>query len=494
MVTQSGRQTLSSIDQGIGLVHDQIREIDEQIKTESDGLVELQEQQGERYKSLARIRLDHVISGELASGLDVAGQRVRELLQERSEAQTSLIRQIDDALAELAALQTTREDLNLKVERATDDLDEAEATVQERLAQDDEYLARLGSAQEAERVAEHAEEKTQRAEESRQSKGQPYQDDPLFSYLWSRKYGTSAYSANSLFRFLDKWVARLCNYQDARPNYAMLLEIPKRLREHAQRVRAAADVEFGKLKEFEESASEQDGVPALRQTMEQAQSDLDQADLEIEAVENRLRDMEQLRTGFASGEDEHIQKAVETLSSAFEREKLHRLYDYARATITAEDDLLVQELEAGADRAMAIKESMAEHKRVRERHLDRMRELENVRRRFKRQRFDNAHSEFGNSALIAMILSQFLRGTATSDELWQTIERAQRYRRRRSNPDFGSGGFGNRQGTWHFPFPRAGGIGRGGWGGSRGPGGLGRGGLGRGGLGGGGGFRTGGGF
>jgi hypothetical protein len=490
MVTQSGRQTLSSIDQGVRLVHDQVREVDEQIRAESTGLAELQEQQGAHYKRMAAIRLDEVISGKLSSELDVAGRRVRELLERRNRALTGLDENIGDALAEIEGLQISRKALELKVEQVTGALDRAEAKVQEQLSMDDTYMSQLDAAKEAERIAEHAEEKTSRAEESRQNKGKPYRDDPLFSYLWARQFGTSGYSANPLSRYLDKWVAGLCDYHAARPNYAMLLKIPKRLEEHARRVRATADDEFEKLKELEESAAEKDGVPALRDAVDRAQSEQDEADLELEAVENRLRDLEQSRTRYASGEDEYLQEAVDTLSSAFEREKLHTLYEYARATATAEDDLLVQELEAGAGRARSIRESLSEHKRVRERHLDRLQKLEDVRRRFKRQRFDNAHSEFSNAAMVAMILSQFLRGTATSDELWQTIQREQRYRRGQSNPDFGSGGFGRRRGTWHFPFPRGGGVRRGGWGGG-GSGGLGRGGFGGGG---GGGFKTGGGF
>lgn len=483
MVTQSGRQTLSSIDQGVRLVHGQIRDIDEQIREAGTSLSELQGQQGERYKRLASIRLDHVASGDVTSQLDVAGRRVRELLAQRTEAQAALDAAIKDAFVGLETLGGRRSGLEARADQASERLDGAEAEVQERLAQDGAYLAQLETAREAERIAEHAEEKTRRAEEARTTKGKPYEDDPLFSYLWARGYGTSTYAANSLLRYLDKWIAGLCNYRDARPNYAMLLEIPRRLNEHARRVRAASDAEFEKLKALEESAADADGVPALRQDVDDAQAALDDMDSEIESVEHRLRDLEGRRTRYTAGEDDQMQQAVEVLSNAFEREKLQTLYEYARATPTAEDDVLVQELDAGMRSAAAIRESLAEHKRVRERHLDRLEKLEEVRRRFKRQRYDNAHSEFGNAALVAMLLQQFLRGTATSDELWRTIEREQRYRRGRSNPDFGTGGFGRRRGTWHFPFPGGGGVGRGGWGGG-----------GSGGVGGGGGFRTGGGF
>jgi hypothetical protein len=85
------------------------------------------------------------------------------------------------------------------------------------------------------------------------------------------------------------------------------------------------------------------------------------------------------------------------------------------------------------------------------------------------------------------MLNEFLRGIASSPELWREIQRQQRPRWPQSDPTFGSGGFPHRRGgSWRMPFP-GGGISMGGGGG----------GVGRGGGGGqigGGGFRTGGGF
>jgi hypothetical protein len=51
-------------------------------------------------------------------------------------------------------------------------------------------------------------------------------------------------------------------------------------------------------------------------------------------------------------------------------------------------------------------------------------------------------------------MNEFLRGVASSDDLWGTILNNQRYKQRRSNPDFGSGGFGRSHKVWRFPPSR----------------------------------------
>ena len=87
-------------------------------------------------------------------------------------------------------------------------------------------------------MLEAAETKAAQAERDMQEKRQPYEADPLFMYLWRRKFGTPEYRAKGLVRYLDRKVARLIEFDGARRNYAVLIELPARLREHAERLRA----------------------------------------------------------------------------------------------------------------------------------------------------------------------------------------------------------------------------------------------------------------
>ncbi len=475
----TGRQTLNSIEKGLNQVRDQVQQVDERIQSTSRELVALRQEEGGRYKRLAQIRLDQMVSGEIAAGLDAADRRVGELLAEREAQLQSLQQQIDEVRQRQADLEERRAAQSDRIEQAAEALDVSESEVQKQLHADAPYQRQLETARQADNVARHAEEKTHQAEADRVEKGKPYESDPLFSYLWKRGYGTSKYSANRLKRFLDKWVANLCNYHDARPNHAMLLDIPVRLRAHAARSRASADREFESLRVLEQSAAEDGGVFRLRETLEEAEERAAAIDRDIHDREEEVREFLKERAAYAAGEDDYFRRCIETLAGAFQRENLSALNRYARATATAADDVIVYELADLNEREKDLEEALAEHKKMYERQLTRLKQLEDVRRRFKHERFDDIHSVFGNADLLTMVLSQFLGGMASSDDLWGTIRRGQRYRRMRSNPRFGSGGFGD-NGVWRIPFPK------GPWGRMGGGGG--------GGFGSGGGFRTGGGF
>ena len=66
-------------------------------------------------------------------------------------------------------------------------------------------------------------------------KGKPYDDDPLFMYLWNKKHGQAEDTERRLRRGSSTARSRASSVIGTRAaNYAMLKEIPARLREHAK--------------------------------------------------------------------------------------------------------------------------------------------------------------------------------------------------------------------------------------------------------------------
>jgi hypothetical protein len=477
----SGRETLGSIDQALHQVHGQAQALDIEIQRASTRLVELRRAEAECYTQLAKLRLGQLVTGEIVAGFAAADRRVGELLAQREQALQALQRQLEELQAQQRQLESDRDSQRQRVAEASEHLDRAEAATQKRLQDDPAYQEQLQKAHTADAIAKQAEVKTEQAEKDRVEKGRPYEADTLFLYLWKRGYGTKDYSANAIVRFFDARVARLCYYPDARPNYAMLLEIPTRLREHAGLRRAAADQEFEALTALERATAEADGIPALRKAVEAAEQTIDAIDDRIQEGAQHTRQLMETKASYTAGEDELFRQASSSLVGQFEREGIMSLRRQAEATRTAADDRIVQELAENDQQQVVTEETLARHKQLYTRYIDRLQQLEEVRHRFKRERYDDVHSTFTDPALLSVILQEFLRGVASGADLWGTLRRHQRRRRIESDPNFGSGGFGRSDGMWPFPTPGSSDYGGGGFsGGSSG--------------GGGGGFRTGGGF
>jgi chromosome segregation ATPase len=485
----SGRQTLGKIDQALTEARAQVAEVEARIETVEQQLAGQRRGQVEDYKALARLRLGALADAAMVKRLDQSEQQVAALLSQREVALTQLKEQIRRAESGLRTLESERSALAARVDSAARAVDAAEAGTQARLAADPDYVARRDRATDAERKAAHAAEKADRSEEEREEKGASYREDPLFMYLWTRRYGQPEYRAWGLTRWLDGKVARLIGFAEARANYARLNEIPERLREHAAALQAAAGSELAALKTLDEAARVADGIPALDAQLVEAQAELEAIDRRIAQAQSDLQDLEVRRAFFAAGQDEYSDKALALVASELQRDDLMELRREALATPFPEDDLIVARLLEREDEhsrldglLQTLRESLA-------RNRQRLDEVEILRTDFKRHSYDRADSQFGDEAMIIMMLGQFLSGVLDRRNLWRVMQEQQRYRPERSDPGFGSGGFG--RGT----------VWGGGLGDARRPGDI-FGGLGRGSSGGGpgkrgrssGGFRTGGGF
>jgi hypothetical protein len=286
---------------------------------------------------------------------------------------------------------------------------------------------------------------------------------------------------------LDRWVARRGNFEALRRNYAMLTEIPPRLDEHAARMRAAADGDLEVLRALEQRVAAEVGVPERRADVEAAEQALAKIDESIATLEAEMDALAERRARFAAAEDEHSARCTELLSQAFDREDIRALRARAASTPGGEDDRLIEEL-AELDRKQdQLERNVEQYRPLHETQRDRTMRFEELRRRFKASRYDDPFSTFGDGALIAALLAQFVAGSLRMDDLWSAIQREHRYRRLDADPRFGSGRFPRLPGPspWRMP-------GGGPWGGRGG--GFGGGGFRTGGGFKGGGFRTGGGF
>ena len=150
-----------------------------------------------------------------------------------------------------------------------------------------------------------------------------------------------------------------------------------------------------------------------------------------------------------------------------ERSDISELTRLARATMTAEDDEIVDELRHLRRDYDELEEELREIRKFQRERLARAQELENVRREFKRHRYDDVHSRFDKRDMIERMIGEVIAGVIQGSALWKTLRRNQRYSDAAGEwPDFGSGGIvrprsprrrtkHQRPPTWHWPGSRS---------------------------------------
>ncbi len=461
----TGRDTLRRMDTTLQGARRGLESLEPELQATSRRLTEHKLQQARAIDRMARIRLDAARGGEVVQHLEAATHEATRILATRDTAMAEANERVQDARKSLDELEQRRETLHDDVDAAARTLAEREAGVQRGLEKNEAFNAQLERAREADAIAVSALEKAELAATDSRRKGEAFESDELFMYLWGRGYGTSAYSANPLARLLDGWVAGLCRYDGARANYWMLLEIPKRLAEHAAHARDAADAELDALQDIEEQAAREGGVPEARSALEAIEARQDDLDAQIGAAENALAERQAEQNRYTNGQDDYLLSAIRVISAALEHRDVSELSLIARGTMTAEDDALVGDIRHLRREFDELEDELQEHRELQQQRLARIRELEQVRREFKKNRFDDLHSRFDKSDTIERMIGEVIAGALRGGALWNVLRRYQRYVDAAGEwPDFGSGGIlrpdnrprrkkRRRPPSWHWPGP-----------------------------------------
>jgi chromosome segregation ATPase len=436
----TGRDNLQLINQHIYQAQTDQEQAGQRLAELHRQLNDLRLQTGERYRELAKFRLDDLQARQVISRLDETDQAVLGLLEKLRQARSNLDEHIQASVAHQRQLEAQRKELEGRRDGAGEAMQHQLEQTRQRLQDMEDYRQQQKRAQDAAAVAQQADEKASRAEKDREEKGKPYEADRLFMYLWNRRYLTPDYRGGWFSRQLDAWVARLADFQRNRANYYMLLELPLRLREHANKVQQTAQLEIQALQAMERKAAEADGILALQAKVQEAEQQLKQLDADIEAEEARHQELLQQQAALNAGTDPLTKQIIDLESAALEKEPLSDLYQKARATPRPEDDAIVAQLQQLQERQGQIEAEIQSVNAVLQQRQQDLGQLEDVRRRYRQYGYDSYSSRFPGNFSLEVLLGQMLGGMMNSDRVWREIGRHQQSAP--SGGDLGGGGAG----------------------------------------------------
>jgi hypothetical protein len=416
-----GRQALEQIEQAVAQLRREETRVDAALRAAGEDAARLRLDRMDSFRRLARIKLDVMRQPGFVGPLDAAERQAVGMIEARRRALESFTERRAAAERAVEGREAERHARAEALEEAIHALDELRARVERETragASWSEQRARIGAAEE---VARQAEKKAEVAEVDREEKRKPYEADPLFMYLWRRKFGTAEYRAGNFARFLDRRVARLVGYDKARANYALLNEIPLRLRGHAQRMKEEIAAERARLTAVERVALQAAGAAPLQATVESARSSLIEAEQALAAAKKELAELDARHDASVLQGDLPFKDAIELLAKADAAQDLRSLYEEARATPTPQDDAIVRRIETTEAALGQAERRMGEMGRELASLAQRRAALEQEWQGFRRQGYDRPYGGFGNEAVIGSVLGGILGGVLQGTVLRDTL-------------------------------------------------------------------------
>lgn len=447
----TGRQTLGEIEGALSKLRREEGQLDGALASATAQAEKLRGERADALREFARIKLDEMAAGRLVRNLDAAEQRALQILESRRLRLESLGAQQQSLTEEVRKADLERHRAAEVVEAAVEAVDDIRARAEGTVRTRADWLDLRKSFDAAEAIASEAEKKAKQSEDELGAKKKPYDGDPLFAYLWAAKFGTGQYEAGNIARMFDRMVADFVGYPEARASYAMLIEIPVRLREHAVRQRKAADDVRMAIAALERQAMVAAGIEPKERALAEARHKLAAADADAERRRAQLRQVEDQRSAAIGGAgDTAYSEALKTISEADAQDDVGTLYAEAKRTATPTDDMIVRRVGGIDERLAALDKEIGGLRRSARDMADRRNEVERVRDRFRSSGYDHPNATFRNDNEIGVVLGQILEGVVRSGILWDILRGGFGTRPSRGRPEFGAP-------TFPFPFPMPGG-------------------------------------
>ncbi len=411
----TGRDALSSIEQAISQVRADERRLEDALRSATDEAARLRREETEGFRALARIKLDVMTRDQVIGTLDATERQALAMIEAHQHATQDLTRRRDEAQAVLDSAEAAKHDADQALADALQALDQQRHRTADRVKATSDWQAAKAAVEAATKIAANADEKASLAEADLAAKRQPYEADPLFMYLWARRHGQAEDTSGSLVRFLDRRIARLVGYRDARANYAMLQEIPTRLREHAQGKQQDIAAAQAHVATLERAALIADGVEALEAKVEHAEAAVRSGESGILKITADLQAIEAERQKtFGSGDDSAYGGAVSLLADGLAHDDLRQLYEEARRTPTSADDTVITTITTAR---AAYEKADGEIVRIRTSIRDiasRRWELESTRDRARSQGYEDPRGTFDDNNEVLNVIGTILGGVLRS--------------------------------------------------------------------------------
>ena len=275
-------RAVEQVRQRLSAHADGIRELDAEMN-------ELIAKRSETLVELARHYLPDLKPETIQGSFVEVRAELLDLLSQKQRRQLELQDQAAGASREVehqdAELDRVTDGLNAKVAER----EQLEALVAERLARDrgvhDPLAAGAGrgAGTESERGARH------RYSERRQRKLPSYERSRLFKYLYDAGYATGRYQAGGLTRRLDRWVAKMIDFESARRGYDFLRTTPELMKQEVSRRRDRFNELMQQVEAIEDRVSDEVGLTEVLRVGQQLGADRDRLVAAVAAAQEGVQ-------------------------------------------------------------------------------------------------------------------------------------------------------------------------------------------------------------
>lgn len=369
------------------------------------------------YVLLATNYLPELDAKNVQNTLREVRKNVERIFTEKQEKRKNLEGLMDENRKGNQELEREIDSNTNQIDHLSQERDKILGRVSEDLQKDKDYSQKDEKAKKAEARLQQDKRRVQEVEMESERKLPAFERNNLFNYLIRNGYGTAQYQGRELKKRLDAWVAGKVKFEANKECYNFLKSMPEFMRLEVERRQEELDEIVSEMVKMERSAEEQYGLPKI---VVQAEKLISRRKILV------TRDKEQdeqhasylKERGEMDGKKDpyHIQ-AVQRIKQYLKGEEIADLKSRAMQTKGGEDDKLVYRIEEIDREVREIKDRVKKEKSERDAVSANLGKIMKIEKEFKERGYDRSNSSFSSGFDINNLLTGYLLGRMTSDEV-----------------------------------------------------------------------------
>lgn len=266
---------------------------------------------------------------QLAGGATISVE-VQQLLDQRTRDEAELRQQLEQAEQGIAGQARA-------LAGVVEELEDTAAALERKLEEDPRYQQQIALHEQAVAQCADAERSYKELRAECRRKLPAFQVDPFYLYLKARGFGTDGYSTWALWRTLDRWLAKLCNFAENHASERTLLAMQEANEAASWQRDTHRGVQEAELARLQQEILATVDLSILQKRRQQAQQALDAGKAGANALHERLDQ-------FVNRQDKYFAKASSLLATQLAEMSNVTLERLAGQTTGVEDDQLVLHL------------------------------------------------------------------------------------------------------------------------------------------------------
>ena len=318
-----GSEIIQRFERGSLSFEHTLREVDREISAEKSARLSKEQRIAGLFSQIAALHLP------IAADYD---KRYAALLADRVIEE----KKTNEALLEIEAKIEAQVAV---VDTLSQNLEAAERRVEQALAVNDDYLSAMEEKRALEATLAAFERQAAELRAEYEGKLPAYEAHAVYRYLKARGYGTPAYRAGKLVRWLDGWAAGQCNFTENRRQQALLEQMGPAIDARAKRLQEDLDGMLRLINRISADAENALGLTKDDQALEAAQARLTE-------LKGQARTLRAALKNFADEEDEIARSIKDGIRAAMKNESKVALRRRIKRSESKEDDALLDQIDA----------------------------------------------------------------------------------------------------------------------------------------------------